>query len=70
MELNLKWEKHAYVKYIASVKTVIISYLQAWHSSATLLEVDYFIVAYPLYYSMATYDIFPVVLVKNYWFVR
>lgn len=66
----MKWEKHAYVKYIASVKTVIISYLQAWHSSATLLKVDCFTAAYSLYYSMATYNIFSAVLVKNYCFVR
>ena len=66
----MKWEKRAYVKHTASVKAVIISYLQAWDSSATLLKVDYFTAAYSLYYSMATYNIFSVALVKNYCFVR
>lgn len=41
-------EMRAYIKHTASVKTVIISYLQAWSSSATLLQVDCFTAAYLL----------------------
>lgn len=45
---EFEMEMHAYIKPTASVKTVIISYLQAWSSSATLLQVDCFTAAYLL----------------------